>query len=67
MFDLSKYKADKMFKFSLINYLIYMATQLKDALTEAEIKKARLEDKLDDPLDYLSRSEEHTSELQSRP
>ena len=43
-----------MFKFSLINYLIYMATQLKDALTEAEIKKARLEDKLDDPLDYLS-------------
>ena len=56
MFDLSKYKwkAEKMFKFSLINYLIYMATQLKDALTEAEIKKARLEDKLDDPLDYLS-------------
>ena len=31
-----------------------MATQLADALTLAEIKKSRLEDKLDDPLDYLS-------------
>ena len=31
-----------------------MATKLADALTEAEIKKSRLEDKLDDPLDYLS-------------
>ena len=31
-----------------------MATQLTTALTEAEVKKSRLEDKLDDPLDYLS-------------
>ena len=31
-----------------------MATQLTDALTIAQIENSRLNDKLDDPLDYLS-------------
>ena len=31
-----------------------MATQLVKGLTEAEVKTSRLEDKIDDPLDYLS-------------
>ena len=31
-----------------------MATQLKKGLTENEIRQSRLEDKIDDPLDYLS-------------
>ena len=31
-----------------------MATQLLKGLTEAEVIKSRLEDKIDDPLDYLS-------------